>query len=252
MRGSPATAWCRSTMVTTCRAVFAQLQSPDTSTRCSISMGADTSPWPSKTSNCRLTRSTPSPISKPSSASASNQRVARMPPRQRWSPNWQTSLRGMNWKCLSQESSHSRMCARRFDRSNCATPGARWCCDHTQQGPEKEPDTGKLCLIPGLGGGNNTEEEWMNTETKLGGNFTLPGTSPTYTRLKLESIVSSRRFRTRSRARLRLSALPIASGYYSTKLSLPTELGSMCLELVNITGQSFWILLRKRYWQQRQ
>src|SRR5580704_6333541 len=185
MRGSPATAWCRSTMVTTCRAVFAQLQSPDTSTRCSISMGADTSPWPSKTSNCRLTRSTPSPISKPSSASASNQRVARMPPRQRWSPNWQTSLRGMNWKCLSQESSHSRMCARRFDRSNCATPAASWCCDHTQQGPEKEPDTGKLCLIPGLGGGNNTEEEWMNTETKLGGNFTLPGTSPNLHEIKI-------------------------------------------------------------------
>jgi hypothetical protein len=90
----------------------------------------------------------------------------------------------------------------------------------------------------------------MNTETKLGGNFTLPGTSPNPYKMKIgiDSFVSAvpdaltgETLSPADRLRLLLDEIEFAD-----------RVGSTCLGLASITVRSFWILLRKRYWPQQQ
>ena len=128
--GSPIMARSQSTTVTTCRPGCAPQHRPDTSTPYWTSSVVDMSRWRSRTSNCRVTGSTPSPISLPWRSSGSCPQGAPMPPLRLWWPSWPTSSHGVSWKCRSPESSPSTMCATRSGRSNSDTPAASWCCDH--------------------------------------------------------------------------------------------------------------------------
>src|SRR5882672_8157711 len=167
MPGSQTRARSRSTMARICLPGCGPRQSPDTSTPCWISSVVDMSPWRSKTSNCRPARSTQSPILRPSSGSESSQKAARMPQPQRCSPSWPTSSHGVSWKCRSQESSRSTMCATRSGNSNCATHAASWCCDR---------ERGIVCHL-GSAAVVTLNRKSMNRQMKLGGTLTLPGTS---------------------------------------------------------------------------
>src|SRR5271154_28535 len=140
----------RSTTATICRPDCAQQHRQDTSTPCWISSVAVMSPWQWKTSSSLPKRSMPLPISKPLSGSESGQKAARMRPPQRSLPSWPTSSHRVSCKYRLPESSLSTTCARRFDKSNCATHAASWYCD-------RERTTHPLSL--GLGCGSNVKEE---------------------------------------------------------------------------------------------